>query len=54
VPTKNIVPIDYIDFFATVIVRSLYENYRPPRPIHPARPVPKPCPLTPRNPVLST
>ena len=47
--TKNIVPIDYIDFFATAIVRSLYENYRPTRPFHPTRTAPKPRLLAPRN-----
>ena len=30
VATKNIVRSDFVDFIATIIVRSLHENYRPP------------------------
>ncbi len=30
VATKNIIRIDFVDFFATTIVRSLHEYYRPP------------------------
>ena len=33
VATKNIVRsdfVDFVDFIATIIVRSLHENYRPP------------------------
>jgi hypothetical protein len=37
VATKNIVRIDFVDFSATAIVRSLHENYCPPRPVHAAR-----------------
>ena len=33
VATKNIVPFDFVDFFATAIVRSPHENYNPPRPV---------------------
>jgi heat shock protein HslJ len=49
VPTKNIVHIDFVDFFATTIVRSLHENYNPLRPVHSTRPTPKPHPPAPRN-----
>ena len=34
VATKNIVPFDFVDFFAPAIVRSEHENYYPPRPVH--------------------
>jgi hypothetical protein len=40
VATKNIVRIDFVDFFATTIVRSGDENYRPPRPVYAARSTP--------------
>ena len=49
VVTKNIVRIDSVDFFADVVVRSRHENYRPSRPVRPARTVPNPRALTPRN-----
>jgi hypothetical protein len=41
VATENIVHIDLVNFFATTIVRSQYENYRPPRPDQAARSTPK-------------
>jgi hypothetical protein len=53
VATKNIVPTDTVDIFAIAVVRSRRENYRPPRPVQPARTVSKPRPLTPRNPGAS-
>jgi hypothetical protein len=36
VATKNIVRIDFVDFFATAIIRPLHENYHPPRPVRAA------------------
>ena len=33
--TKNIVPIDSVDFSANVVVRSRHENERPSPPVHP-------------------
>ncbi len=53
VATKNIIPTDFVDFFTIAVIRSRHENYRPPPPVHPARTVPKPRPLTPRDPVTS-
>ena len=53
VATKNIVRSDFVDFFATAIVRSRHMNYRPPRPVLAARPTPKPRPPAPRNPGAS-
>ena len=48
--TKNIVNIDFVDFFSPAIVRSLHENYCPPRPVHAARSISNPCPPTSRSP----
>ena len=53
VATKNIVPFDFVGFFAPAIVRFRHENYRPPRPVHAARSIPKPPPPASRNPGAS-
>ena len=50
VATKNIVRFDFVDFFSPTIVRSLHENYCPPRPVHAARPISNPRPPTSRSP----
>lgn len=42
-----------LTLFSKAVVRSRHENYRPPPAVHRARTVPKPRPLTPRNPGAS-
>jgi hypothetical protein len=49
VATKNIVPTDPVDIIAIAFLWSWLENYRPPRPVYPARHVPEPRPPAPRN-----
>ena len=51
--TKNIVRIDFVDFFAKAVVRSRHEKHRPPRPVYAARSNTKPRPPAPRNPGAS-
>ena len=48
--TKNIVRIDFVDFFSPTIVMSLHENYCPPCPVHAARSISNPRPPTSRSP----
>jgi len=49
VAIKNIARIESFDFFSIAVVRSVYENYRPPRAAHPTRAVPESRPPAPRN-----
>ena len=50
VAAKNIVRIDFVDFFSPTIVRSRHENYYPPRPVHAPRSISNPRPPTSRSP----